>query len=366
MDKREGQLIETILSYSCKIKEGDKVIIEVLGSNALGFVERLCEAIDQQLANPHGIFRDETEEANRLRTITSEDITKWCTEDLERAQNSDVYIMIKAPDGDNQLATLSKSQQELYQLKYYKPLYNYVLNNMRWLSMRYPSPGLAKNAGMSLDAFREHYFELCETDYTEMTEAMASLVSLMSRTDNVRIVGRGTDVTFSIKNMPVHQCDGKINLPDGEVYTAPIKGSINGQVTFNVPSVFQGVRHENVRLTFENGRVVKEDSSAQGVLTSLLDIDEGSRYVGEFALGVNPFIKEPLGDILFDEKIAGSFHFALGNCYDNASNGNKSAIHWDLVCVQSPVYGGGEIYFDDVLVRKNGVFLMDALNKLNA
>jgi len=366
MDKREEGLIETILSYSCCVKEGDKVIIEVLGGSALGFVERLCEAINQKSGNSYVVFRDETKEANRLRTISHEDMVKWCAEDLERAKNSDVYIMIKAPDGDNQLATLTKLQQELYQLNYYKPLYNYVLNNMRWLSMRYPSPGLAMNAGMSLDAFRERYFQLCETDYTEIAEAMVSLQSLMDRTDNVRIVGKGTDVTFSIKNMPVHQCDGKINLPDGEVYTAPIKESINGHVIFNVPSNFQGVRHENVRFTFENGRVVKEDSSAQGVLTSLLDIDEGARYVGEFALGVNPFIKEPLGDILFDEKIAGSFHFALGNCYDNASNGNKSAIHWDLVCIQSLAYGGGEIYFDDVLVRKNGVFLMDTLNKLNA
>ena len=156
------------------------------------------------------------------------------------------------------------------------------------------------------------------------------------------------------------------NIPDGEVYTAPVKDSINGTLTYNTPAVFQGFTFENISFRFENGKIVEATANDTERINEVLNTDEGARYIGEFAIGVNPYILKPMKDTLFDEKIMGSFHFTPGNCYEEeAPNGNSSAIHWDLVCIQTPEYGGGEIYFDDVLIRKDGRFVVKELECLN-
>jgi len=198
-----------------------------------------------------------------------------------------------------------------------------------------------------------------------MSKAMDPLVDLMNRTDKVHIVGKGTDLTFSIKGIPAIKCDGKMNIPDGEVYTAPVKDSVNGVITYNTPSEYNGFTYQDVRFTFKDGKIVKAEANDNERINKVLDTDEGARYVGEFAIGVNPYINKAMNDTLFDEKIAGSFHFTPGSCYDDCSNGNKSAVHWDLVCIQTPEYGGGEMYFDDVLVRKDGRFVLPELEGLN-
>ena len=149
------------------------------------------------------------------------------------------------------------------------------------------------------------------------------------------------------------------------MYTAPVKDSVNGVIAYNVPSIENGTKFENVRLEFKNGKIVDIKANDTKRATAIFDTDEGARYVGEFALGVNPYITDGMGDILFDEKISGSIHFTPGACYDSAWNGNVSAIHWDLVMSQTEAYGGGEIYFDDVLIRKNGRFVLPELFGLN-
>lgn len=158
------------------------------------------------------------------------------------------------------------------------------------------------------------------------------------------------------------KCAGGCNIPDGEVYTAPVRDSINGVITYNTPSEYNGFTFENVRLTFKDGKIVDCDGNDKERLEKVFNTDEGARYVGEFAIGVNPYITKPMNNILFDEKIAGSIHFTPGNCYEDAPNGNKSAIHWDLVLIMTPEYGGGEIWFDDVLIRKDGRFLLPSWN----
>jgi len=140
---------------------------------------------------------------------------------------------------------------------------------------------------------------------------------------------------------------------------------VNGTIRFNAPCVEDGVTYEWVRLTFKNGRVVDADANEPERLRQMLDTDEGSRYLGEFALGVNPLIDRPMKDTLYDEKIGGSLHVALGQAYEEADNGNRSSIHWDLVQIQTPKWGGGELYFDDVLVRKDGKFVLPELEGLN-
>jgi aminopeptidase len=197
-----------------------------------------------------------------------------------------------------------------------------------------------------------------------MSRAQDRLKELMEATDRVQIRGPGTDLCFSIKGIGVIKCDGKRNIPDGEVYTAPVRESVNGTITYNTPSLYQGVVYNDIRFTFEGGKIVKASCSGDdGTLNKILDTDEGARFVGEFAIGVNPFILEPMKDTLFDEKIAGSFHLTPGQCYDEAKNGNQSAIHWDLVQIQRPDYGGGEIWFDGKLVRKDGAFTDEDLER---
>ena len=239
------------------------------------------------------------------------------------------------------------------------------MEHTKWVVLRYPNSAMAQMAEMSTEAFEDFYFKVCNLDYAKMSRAMDGLIELMSRTDRVRITGEGTDLSFSISGLPAIKCDGHRNIPDGEVFTAPVRDSVNGRITFNTPSKYQGFTYENVTLEFRDGRIVNASANDTERINKLLDTDEGARYVGEFALGFNPYIEKPMKDTLFDEKIKGSFHFTPGSCYDECSNGNKSAIHWDLVCIQRPEYGGGEIWFDDVLVRKDGVFVLKELEPLN-
>ena len=218
---------------------------------------------------------------------------------------------------------------------------------------------------MSTDAFEDYYFNVCNLDYSKMSKAMDKLVDLMNKTDKVRLTAKDTDLTFSIKDIPAIKCAGEMNIPDGEVYTAPVKDSINGTITYNTPSLKDGFTYENIKLTFKDGKIIEATANDTEKINKIFDMDEGARYVGEFAIGVNPYILNPMKDTLFDEKIAGSIHFTPGCCYDDAYNGNQSALHWDLVLIQRPEYGGGEIYFDDVLIRKDGLFVIDELKCLN-
>jgi aminopeptidase len=224
---------------------------------------------------------------------------------------------------------------------------------------------MAQLAQMSTEAFEDFYFRVCTMDYSRMAVAMRPLVDLMQRTDRVRLVAPGTDLGFSIRDIPAIPCDGKMNIPDGEVFTAPVRDSVEGVIAFNAPTIYQGVSHEGVTLHFERGRIVKSSSSNPGHLEQVLDSDEGARSVGEFAIGFNPHVRRPMKDILFDEKIAGSIHFTPGQAYEEADNGNRSQIHWDLVLMMDPEHGGGEVWFDDTLVRKDGEFVLDELRSLN-
>lgn len=278
----------------------------------------------------------------------------------------DCYIGVRGSDNVSELSDVPADKMNLYETLYSTPVHHGIrVPKTRWVVLRYPNASMAQLSGTSSEAFEDFYFQVCNLDYSKMSRAMKALVELMNRTDKVRLTGRDTDLTFSIKDIPAIACDGQLNIPDGEVYTAPVRDSINGVITYNTPSLYQGFTFENVRLEFENGKIVKATANNTERLNQILDTDEGARYVGEFAIGVNPYILKPMKDILFDEKIMGSIHFTPGNCYDDAYNGNASAIHWDLVMIQREEYGGGEIYFDDRLIRRNGRFVLPELDCLN-
>jgi len=255
---------------------------------------------------------------------------------------------------------------KLYQNTVWKRVHQEIrVLKTRWVVLRWPSSAMAQQANKSTEAFEKFYFDVCTMDYARMAVAMQPLKKRMERTDKVHIKGPGTDLTFSIKGIPAIPCDGKLNIPDGEVFTAPVKTSVNGVVQYNARTIYQGVVHDNVRFEFKEGKIAKATSTNTDHLNKMLDTDEGARYIGEFAIGFNPYVTEPMLDILFDEKIAGSFHFTPGQAYAEADNGNRSSVHWDIVCIQRPDFGGGEIHFDGVLVRKDGQFVVDDLKRLN-
>jgi aminopeptidase len=284
---------------------------------------------------------------------------------MELMTRADCYIGLRGSDNPFDLADLDRKQIEKQNKLFYKPVHlEERVKRTRWVVLRYPNNAMAQLAETSQEAFEDFYFEVCCADYAKMSKAQDKLAALMDATDKVHIKGPGTDLQFSIKGIPYEKCDGARNIPDGEVYTAPVRDSVNGTITYNTPSLYQGNLYENISFTFESGKIVKATCDGDNdKLNEILDTDEGSRYIGEFAIGVNPFILKPMKDTLFDEKIAGSFHLTPGQCYDEAPNGNDSNIHWDLVLIQREDYGGGEIYFDDKLIRKDGVFTDADLEK---
>ena len=247
-----------------------------------------------------------------------------------------------------------------------KPVLDYRVNKTKWVVLRWPSSAMAQQAGMSTEAFEKFYFDVCLLDYKALLPSMNALKKLMDKSESVHIKGPGTDLRFSIKGIKSIVCGGNYNIPDGEVFTAPVRDSVEGHISYNAPTIYQGIPFDSIRLEFSKGKIIKAEAGARTKeLNKILDTDEGARFIGEFALGFHPAIREPMRDILFDEKIAGSFHFTPGQAYDEADNGNRSQVHWDMVNIQRKDWGGGEIWFDGKLIRKDGVFLLKALEKLN-
>lgn len=364
-DERIVKLAHNLVDYSVAAKKGDKVLIEAFDI-PYPLVNEIVKAVYQAGAQPFVTNIDTRVRAELLKGATKEQLQLWSKLDCEVMKNMTCYIGVRGGDNAYENSCVPQDRMDDYMSIYQHPVHHEIrVKKTRWVVLRYPSPSMAQLAGMSSDVFEDHYFNVCNLNYSKMDKAMTPLQNLMNRTDRVRIVAKDTDITFSIKDIPAVKCAGHMNIPDGEVYTAPVKNSINGRITYNTQSVYNGTKFEYVSLLFKDGKIIESDSSNRAISDAIFNTDEGAKYVGEFAIGVNPFITDAIGDILFDEKICGSIHFTPGCCYDDAYNGNISAIHWDLVLRQSPEAGGGDIYFDDVLIRKDGRFVVDELKALN-
>ena len=364
MDPRIKELSELLVNYSCDIQPGDKVLISYEGECCKNLARQLIKDVYKAGGLPYSEIRDAAITREILLNCTEEQIMFKDKCDLEQMKGMQAYIAIRAGNNTAELADVPSEKLNLYS-KLSRPTLDYRVNETKWVVLRYPNYSMAQLANTSLENFEDFYFDVCTLDYRKMSEAMTPLVDLMNRTDKVQIKGPGTDFTFSIKGIGAVKCDGLRNIPDGEVYTAPVRESMNGIISYNTPSEEQGFTYENIVFQVENGKIVKATANDTKKINDLLDVDEGARYFGEFAIGVNPYILHPMKDTLFDEKIAGSFHLTPGMCYEDAPNGNKSANHWDLVMIQRPEYGGGEIWFDDVLIRKDGIFVLPELEGLN-
>ena len=367
-DIRIEKLAYNLVNYSCKLKKGENVLIKVYGE---GEERDLVMAIIQEVykvgGNPFVWNQDPQIMRELLKKCNDEQIKIWAESDLMLMKKMDAYIGISGGSNSAENSSVKEENYKIYEKLYLDPVHmDQRIKNTKWVVLNYPTASMAQQASMSTDEFEDFYFKVCNLDYSKMDKAMDNLVSLMNKTDKVKIIGEGTNLTFSIKDIPAIKCAGVINIPDGEIFTAPVKNSVNGVLSYNTPSLYSdGFTYENIKLEFKDGKIINASSNDDKRINKIFDTDEGARYIGEFAIGVNPYITKPMKKILFDEKIMGSFHFTPGACYDEASNGNKSAIHWDLVCIQTKEYGGGEIYFDDVLIRKDGIFVIDELKCLN-
>lgn len=366
MDKRIKKLAENLVNYSMEVKKGDKVFVHFTGPSTEPLARQVIKEVYKVGGIPFTEYTNPRVQREILLNCTKEQMELLAKKDAAFMEEMDCYVGIRGSDNVSELSDVPSEKMAIYETYYSTPVHHDVrVKKTRWVVLRYPNNAMAQLADTSVEAFEDFYFDVCNLDYSKMSDAMDYLVEYMNKTDKVKIVGPGTDLEFSIKGIPAIPCSGQSNIPDGEVFTAPIRDSVNGSLAYNTPAVFQGFTFENISLTFKNGQIIEATSNDTKRLNNIFDTDEGARYIGEFAIGVNPYITKPMKDTLFDEKIMGSFHFTPGNCYDDASNGNESAIHWDLICIQTPQFGGGEIYFDDVLIRKDGRFVVPELECLN-
>ncbi len=366
-DPRVAKLADVLVGYSVAVQPGEKVLVE-----AYDMPDDVVSALVERIAQAGGLPFVSVKRNKVLRALyhsaTEEQMRLTGEWEQARMAQMDAYIGVRGAQNVTELSDVPDARMKLYQSLWWNPVHtNTRVPKTKWVVLRWPTDSMAQLAGMSTEAFEDFYFDVCTFNYGKLSAAIEPLKALMERTDRVRLVSPGTDLTFSIKGIPVIPCTGENNIPDGEIFTAPVRETVNGTIAFNTATVYQGTLFENVQLRFQNGRAVeaKAGGSAGTALNQILDSDEGARYVGEFSLGFNPYVLHPMKDTLFDEKIAGSLHFTPGQAYEIADNGNRSVVHWDMVLIQRPEYGGGEIWFDDTLVRKDGLFLPAELLPLN-
>ncbi len=362
-DPRVRQLAEVLVNYSTRVKKGDVVLISASGTEAVPLVKELY-ALCLEKGASYVEYDFTIPEINRcfFNHADSNQIAFFPRHKLDFMKQVDVYIGLSAADNSMVLAQADQANMIAY-AKLLRPIIDQRVKHTRWVITRYPTHGAAQEAKMSLDEYEEYLFAACCMDWGAESKKQEKLKKLMDKTDRVRIKATDTDLSFSIAGLPGIKCDGRYNIPDGEVFTAPVKDSVEGYITYNCPTVYQGKEFNNIRLEFDKGKIIRATAPGMDeLLNKILDTDEGARYVGEFAVGVNPNIRVPMRNILFDEKISGSIHFTPGQCYDDCDNGNRSAVHWDMVKILN---GDGELWFDNILVQKDGRFVHKDLLALN-
>lgn len=366
IDPRHEKLASLLVNYSCEVKPGEKVLIESYDT-PIEFIDALVK----EVYKAGGFPLLEIKYNKLMRTLLSgaskESLAAIRDAELHRMENMDAFIGVRGVSNAKELSDIPSEKNQLMGTEWFQPVHGQErVPNTKWVVLRYPTPAMAMMANMSTEAFEKYYFDVTAgVDYKKMSDMMNPASEFLKKADKVHIKGPGTDLTFSIKGIGAVKCDGHRNIPDGEVYSCPVRDTVNGTIQYNTPSSYHGFTFKDVKLRFENGKIVEATANDNERVNAVFDTDEGARYIGEFALGCNPEINFAMDETLFDEKIGGSFHFTPGNAYDDTDNGNRSAVHWDLVCIQTPEYGGGEIWIDGELIRKDGVFVHPSFKGLN-
>ena len=362
-DPRWNDLAMQLAGYSLELEAGENVLVDLIDIPD-GFAIALIRAIRERGATPFVESRRSRIQRELLMGVDAEQATLAQKIELNRMKKMQAYIAIRGAANSSETTDVPSENMAMFS-RTMRPVLNQRVNHCKWVVLRWPSPSMAQSAAMSTEAFEDFYFKVCNLDYAKMAKAMVPLQQRMEAAKEVHITGPGTDLRFSIEGIAAVPCKGDRNIPDGEVFSCPIKNSVEGVLQYNTPTIYAGSRFENVRLVFSKGKIVEATCNDDKRLNEILDTDKGARYIGEFSLGLNPYILNPMNDILFDEKITGSFHFTPGQAYESADNGNRSAVHWDMVCIQRKEWGGGEIYFDGELIRKDGIFKPKDLRNLN-
>ena len=362
-DPRCDKLAEVLTGFSTELKKGERVLIDAFDVPET-IVIALIRAARERGAHPYVHLHRARVNRELLLGAEEAQYAPHAEIELARMKKMDAYIALRGSENIFESSDVPGEKVKLVS-RLMQPVLDYRVGQTKWVVLRWPTPSMAQQAGMSTEKFEDFYFRVCTLDYARMTLGMEALAGLMKKTDRVHIKGPGTDLKFSIKGIGAKECGGLRNIPDGEVFSCPVKDSVEGVVQYNAPTVYLGTSFDSIRLVFKKGKIVEATANNTRRLNEILDSDDGARYIGEFALGFNPHILQPMRDILFDEKIAGSFHFTPGQAYEDCGNGNKSQVHWDMVCIQRPDYGGGEVWFDGKLIRQDGLFVPAALKKLN-
>jgi aminopeptidase len=362
-DPRYQRLARLLIGYSTKLTKGDRILLDLVDvpdefSIELIRAARTAGALPVAEVRHTRVTRELLRQTSRSHASLVRDI------ELHRMKKMQAYIAVRGSLNANENSDVPGDRMSLFS-RITRPVLNQRVNKTRWCVLRWPTASMAQGAGMSTEAFENLFFDVCTMNYPRMARAMVPLEHRMKKANQVKIKGPGTDLSFSIKGIGAKMCRGDRNIPDGEVFSCPVKTSVNGRIQFNAPTLYSGIRFENVALEFKDGKIVNATSNNSKRLNEILDTDPGARYTGEFSLGFNPYILRPMCDILFDEKICGSLHLTPGQAYEECDNGNRSAVHWDMVLIQRPEWGGGEIWFDGELIRKNGRFLPKDLRPLN-
>jgi len=366
MDPRDRRLAEQLVDYSVRLQPGEKIYLEIKGLHALALGKELVRAATLKGGVPFWYYNDEDLARPFIKNAGQDQFQAWGRFHRPIMEAVDAYIAVRGSTNPFDLADVDADRMKWHDKAYWDEVHIPVRLKKKWCVLRYPNPAMAQLAEKPTDSFADFYYDVCCLDYGKLSRAMDPLAELIEKTERVDITGPGTELSFSIAGLPAVKCDGRRNIPDGEVYTAPVRDSMNGVITYNADTMRAGTLFKNVRFEVKDGKII--DATCDGDVQKLneaLDVDEGGRYFGEFALGLNPHIQTPMLDTLFDEKIGGSFHLTPGNAYDAAFNGNKSALHWDIVSIQTSEWGGGEIRFDGEVVRKDGRFVRPELAGLN-
>jgi len=363
IDPRCEELAAGLTSFSTELRKGERVLIDAFDVPD-AIVIALVRAARARGAHPYVQLHRARITRELMLGAEAAQYEPLARVEKLRMEDMDAYIALRGSDNIFETADVPADRLQLVS-RLMKPVLEHRVNKTKWVVLRWPTPAMAQQAAMSTEAFEDFYFRVCTLDYRRMIPGMRALAKLMATTDRVHIKGPGTDLRFSIKGIGAKECGGQRNIPDGEVFSCPVKDSVEGVIQYNAPTTYLGTSFDNIRLGFKRGKIVEATANNTKRLNEILDSDAGARYIGEFAIGFNPHILEPMRDILFDEKIAGSFHFTPGQAYEDCGNGNRSQIHWDMVCIQRPEYGGGEIWFDGKLIRKDGLFVPAVLQKLN-
>ena len=362
-DPRFDKLARLLVEYSVRLRPNENVLIE-----AFDVPDEMAIALVRAVRTAKGTPFVQIHHARVSRALsldaTERQLNLMAMHELARMKKMQAYIALRGSHNITEMSDVPVDRLKLLGKKM-RPVLDQRVQKTKWVVLRWPNPSMAQLAGMSTEAFEDFYFDVCTLDYRKLLPGMRALKTLMQKTNRVEIKGPGTDLRFSIKGIPAIVCGGDRNIPDGEVFSCPVKESVEGHVTFNAPTIYQGTSFDGIRLDFREGKIVEATSNQTERLNKILNSDAGARYIGEFSLGCNPRVMHPMRDILFDEKIAGSFHFTPGQAYEEADNGNRSQVHWDMVNIQRPEYGGGEIYFDGKLIRRDGKFLPKQLKSLN-